>query len=69
MSEKKFKVRGISSPDCERRITRAIQTATGLEEVHVNMATGEVTYGPNVCGDPQLVKEAVEGEGYTFEEE
>lgn len=69
MSEKQMKVRGMKNPDCERRVSMAIKGATGLEEVHINMSTGEITYGPSACVDPQIIKEAVERAGYTFEEE
>ena len=35
----------------------------------INLATGEITYGPAACVDMQIVKEAVENAGYKLEEE
>lgn len=66
---KKYRVRGMQSPDCISTVTRAVQTATGIEDVNINLATGEITYGPAACVDMQIVKEAVENAGYKLEEE
>lgn len=66
---KKYKVRGMQSPDCVATVTQTVRTATGEENVNINLATGEITYGPNACVDPGILREAVEKAGYTLEEE
>ena len=66
---KKYKVKGLQSPDCAATVTTSIKTHAGLEEVNVNLATGEITYGPAVCVDTRMLREAVENAGYTLEEE
>lgn len=66
---KKYKVKGLQSPDCAATVTTAIKTHAGMEEVNINLATGEITYGPAVCVDTRILREAVEGAGYALEEE
>ncbi len=66
---KKYRVRGMASPDCVRTVTQEIKNASGTEEVHINLATGEITYGPAVCIDENILREAVEKSGYQLEEE
>lgn len=66
---KKYKVRGLQTPDCAASMSQTIKTATGVEQVNINLGTGEITYGPDACVDPRLVREAVEGAGYKLEEE
>jgi copper chaperone CopZ len=65
---KKFKVRGMQSPDCAATVSQAVSTVDGVETVNVNLATGEVTYGPTACVDMSILKEAVEQAGYEVEE-
>ena len=50
-------------------VSQSIRTATGEEQVNINLATGEITYGPNACVDPTILREAVEKAGYSLEEE
>lgn len=66
---KKYKVRGMQSPDCVATVSQSIRTATGEEQVNINLATGEITYDPNACVDPTILREAVEKAGYSLEEE
>ena len=68
MSNKKLKVRGTADPDCAQKITKAIEGVEGAEQVHINMATGEITYGPNTCVNSAILKEAIESAGYDVEE-
>ncbi len=64
----KMRVRGMQSPDCAATVSKAVSTVDGVENVRVNLATGEVTYGPDSCVDPELLKEAVKNAGYSVED-
>ncbi|ABB39172.1 heavy metal-binding domain-containing protein [Oleidesulfovibrio alaskensis G20] len=66
---KKMKVRGMQTPDCAATLTKSIETVDGVEDVHINLATGEITYGPAECVDMSLVKEQVRKAGYEVEED
>lgn len=67
---KRYCVRDInSSPDCQASLTTAIKTATGAEEVHINMATGEITYGPATCDmNEGKLRAAVKKAGFELDE-
>lgn len=70
---KKFRVCGPEmGPDCQSTLSTAIRTATGLEEAHINMDTGEITYGPATCAakeiDERKLRQAVRDAGYDLEE-
>lgn len=65
---KKMRVRGMQTPDCAAMVSKAVSTVEGVETVNVNLATGEVTYGPAACVDMSILKEAVEKAGYKVEE-
>jgi copper chaperone CopZ len=54
--------------DCTRMVDNVVNTVDGLESVHINLATGEITYGPTVCIDEQLMEEAFAKEGYELED-
>lgn len=66
---KKYRVKGLQSPDCAATVTTSIRIRGGLEDVNVNLATGEITYGPAACVDTRILREAVESAGYKLEEE
>lgn len=63
-----LKVSGMRSPDCAATISNVVKTADGVEVVNVNYATGEVTYGPTECVDPELIAEMIKDAGYEPEE-
>lgn len=65
---KKLKVRGMQTPDCAASVTTTVSTVNGVESVNVNLATGEVTYGPAACVDESIVREAVQKAGFEVEE-
>lgn len=65
---KKIRVRGMQTPDCAATVSKVVSTVNGVENVNVNLATGEVTYGPDACVDMSILKEAVEKAGYEVEE-
>jgi len=59
------KVEGMTCNHCKKSVTDAILEVQGVEEVTVDLATGEVKiHGHDV--DLELVKIAVEGRGYKF---
>lgn len=66
---KKFKIKNIGQmPDRARVVSRCVSTVDGLESVHVNMDTGEITYGADACVDEALMCEAFKKEGLDVEE-
>lgn len=66
---KKMKVRGMQTPDCAATLTQTIETVDGVETVNVNLATGEITYGPAECVDYSILREKVVEAGYEVEDE
>jgi len=64
----KMKVKGMVSPDCMATVSKAVETVEGVENVNVNLATGEVTYGPAECVDISILREAVKDAGYEVED-
>lgn len=66
---KKLRLKGLQDKlDCATVIQRCVQTADGLEDVHVDLATGEVSYSPGTCTDDGILREALEKEGFEVEE-
>ena len=64
---KKLRLKGMNDKlDCSV-VERCIKTLDGYETVHVNMATGEITYS-NDCVDEDLLREAFAKEGLKVEE-
>lgn len=65
---KKIRLKGRVTPDCMATVTKAIETVDGVKHANINLATGEITYGPTECVDLQLIREAVDQTGYEVEE-
>lgn len=57
------------SVDCTRTMDTLVKTVDGLERAHINLATGEITYGPDACIDEKLLKDAFAHEGMELEDE
>lgn len=68
MKTKRIKNFNRNSIDCSRQISRAVETVDGLESAHINLATGEITYGPDACINEELLKSAFEEEGLELED-
>lgn len=56
------------SVDCTRMVNTVVNTVDGLEKAHINMATGEITYGPDVCINEELLRDAFAKEGVELED-
>ena len=56
------------SVDCTRMVDTVVNTVDGLERAHINLATGEITYGPDACIDEELLKSAFAKEGVELED-
>ena len=66
---KKLRVKGLRDrADCATIVQRCMKTVDGYENVHINTATGEITYTPGTCVDEEILKEALAQEGLTVEE-
>lgn len=55
------------TPDQAARISLCVKTVDGLEEAHINMATGEITYGKDACIDEHLLRKAFAEQGLELE--
>lgn len=51
------KLSGKQSPDCAATTNLNIETDEGAEQVNINLATGEITYGPDACKVDSASKE------------
>lgn len=60
----RLKISNMKSPDCAATISNVVKTVDGVEVVNVNYATGEVTYGPSECVDPDMIEELIKEAGY-----
>lgn len=63
--QRKMAVKGMTCTGCEQRVTTALDTLFGVEEVSANHETGTVTmrFDPAVAGEDIMVG-AIEGLGY-----
>lgn len=57
------------SVDCTRMVDTVVNTVDGLERAHINLATGEITYGPDACINEELLKSAFAKEGVDLEDD
>ena len=60
-----FKVSGMTCGHCEKAVTRAVQSVDPAATIKVDRAAGRVS--AETDADPQVVKQAIEGEGYAVE--
>ncbi|MDL2314342.1 heavy metal-binding domain-containing protein [Desulfovibrio sp. OttesenSCG-928-C14] len=67
---KKFRLGGKRpTPDCQASISTRLKTEDGFEDVQINMATGEITYGPGKCTLPEeALRRVCKDAGYDLEE-
>ena len=66
---KTLRVKGFrEKTDCATVIERCVKTVDGYEDIHINTASGEITYQPGTCVDEDILKEALAQEGLTVEE-
>ena len=66
---KKLRLKGLDDKlNCATIIQRCMKTTDGFEDVHVNTATGEITYSPGTCVDEDILREALAKEGLEVEE-
>lgn len=54
--------------DCTRMVDTVVNTVDGLERAHINLATGEITYGSDVCINEELLTSAFAKEGLELED-
>jgi uncharacterized membrane protein YraQ (UPF0718 family)/copper chaperone CopZ len=65
MEVKTFLVEGMSCKNCKAHVERDVQGVEGVDDVQVNLATGEVTVtGDNIS--EEKIKSSVEAGGYSF---
>ena len=67
---RKFRIKNMpQKPDRDKILTKCVDTVNGLECVHVNMDTGEISYSNEACIDENLMREAFSKEGMDLEDE
>lgn len=54
-------------PDNAAMVNRCVSTVDGLEQAHINLSTGEITYSSEACIDESLLREAFLKEGIEVE--
>lgn len=58
----------LQRPDRENIVTQCLNTVDGLECAHINMNTGEITYGNDACIDEALLRETFAKQGIELED-
>lgn len=56
------------SIDCMRIVDTCVETVDGLERAHINLATGEITYGSDACINEELLHETFGKHGLKLED-
>ena len=65
----KKRIKGLDrSVYCTRLVDTCVETVDGLERAHINMATGEITYGPDVCINEDALHGAFKRQGLELED-
>ena len=62
--EKTFKTEGMMCCHCENHVKKALLAIDGVTEVAANHETGLVTIFMNTVVSDDMLKAAIEGEGY-----
>ncbi len=64
MATATYRVPGMSCEHCTRAVAEAVQEIPGVEDVSVELASGEVTVTSQAPLDPDQVRNQVEEAGY-----
>lgn len=64
MSTNTFTVVGMTCNSCALTVTEEVQEVAGVQDVAVELATGQLTVTADPNLDPALIKAAVEDAGY-----
>lgn len=61
---KKIKIRGMTCQHCVAAVTKALSSIEGIDNVSVDLESGEATFEENIPVDPRIIREKIEDEGY-----
>ncbi len=57
-------IKGMSCNHCVMAVTKALDEIDGLKDIHVNLATGEVTFEEAMPVDMSVIREKIHKAGY-----
>jgi copper chaperone len=60
----KVKIKGMSCQHCVMAVTKALKEIEGVQEVAVDLASGEATFNETTAVDQTLVKEKIKKAGF-----
>lgn len=60
----KVKIKGMSCQHCVMAVTKALKEIEGLQDITVDLASGEATFSETVPVDPATIKEKIKKAGY-----
>lgn len=61
---KKIKIKGMTCQHCVAAVTKALSSIEGIDNVSVDLESGEATFEENIPVDPGTIREKIEDEGY-----
>jgi len=61
---KKIKIKGMTCQHCVAAVTKALSSIEGIDNVSVDLESGEATFEENIPVDPRIIREKIEDEGY-----
>lgn len=61
---KKIKIQGMTCQHCMAAVTKALSSIEGIDNVSVDLESGEATFEENIPVDPRIIREKIEDEGY-----
>jgi copper chaperone len=60
----KVKIKGMSCQHCVMAVTKALKEIEGLQDITVDLASGEASFSETVPVDPAAIKEKIKKAGY-----
>ncbi|EID52388.1 heavy-metal-associated domain-containing protein [Saccharomonospora xinjiangensis] len=64
MSDNVYTVKGMTCSGCMTKVTNAVTSVAGVDDVDIDITTGEVTVLSTTPVDGDLVREAINKAGY-----
>jgi copper chaperone len=61
---KKIKIKGMSCQHCVMAVTKALKEIEGLNDITVDLASGEAAFNETKPVDPALIREKIQKAGY-----
>jgi len=61
---KKIRIQGMSCNHCVMAVTKALTGIEGIQDVQVDLKTGEATFEETAPVDPEVIKRRISEAGY-----